>query len=165
MTKSKSLISAREAIVKVLASAFDFDEARRYEKVIYRAVCDHHCEADEEKEGVDVATIYKRVAYEKVGQIMACKDEERVDEIVEDIKCGAISWSSCVYTAQKEAYERAINKSIQKPTAIKGTYVCQPPKGCGSDEFYIWKLQVRGGDEGTTTYRECSVCGRRGKED
>ena len=92
--------------------------------------------------------------------------------ILKDIDDGVTAYESCVYQPQKAAYEKALNQSMQKPKATKGVYVCKnmsmqsngKQKPCGSDSFYVWQLQTRGGEEGITIYRQCEKCGRRGRE-
>jgi len=149
--------SSRASVKKCLSTTFGAKLANTYEKAIYDMVLSDSTPSNE---------TYARLAYEKVGQLIECnQDPDSIEGILANISSGITGYESSIYEPQRIKHEKALAQAIQKPKAIKGTYVCKFPRGCGSDEFYIWKLQTRGGDEGTTTFRQCAKCGRRGKED
>ncbi|HMP28088.1 MAG TPA: late expression factor LEF-5 [Saprospiraceae bacterium] len=82
--------------------------------------------------------------------------------IINDLKEHKVSWESSFFVKLKERYEKALDKSVQRPTAVQGVYKCKN-KGCSSDLFYTWTMQTRSGDEGMTHFRECAKCGKRGR--
>ena len=148
--------SARQAIVGCLTTHFDAKRARTYENLIFAMVLSDASPSNE---------MYVRLAYEKTGHLVEnCEDQDVVKKIIKDIKGGIKGWDCCVYEVQKANYEKELVQGNQKPKAVKGMYVCKPPMGCGSDEFYVWSLQTRSGDEGATIFRSCSKCGKRNKE-
>jgi DNA-directed RNA polymerase subunit M/transcription elongation factor TFIIS len=148
--------TARAAIVKCLGGFFSKKEAKTYENLIFAMVLSDTDPSNE---------TYVRIAYEKTGQLVEHREDgTMITSIVKDIKDGIKFYDSCVYDTQKKNYEKEMIQANQKPKAVKGVYQCKPPQGCGSDEFYIWYLQTRGGDEGVTIFRSCAKCNRRGKE-
>lgn len=66
-----------------------------------------------------------------------------------------------LYIPQKNYYHETLRIANTKPEAVKGLHIC---KFCKCDEFYIWSAQTRSGDEGTTNYKQCKGCGKRGRE-
>lgn len=154
--KGASMDSSRLAIVKCLTTHFNKKDATTYENLIFAMVLSDANPSNE---------MYSRIAYEKVGQLVECReDATMIKRILKDITEGIKGWECCVYDTQKKNYEKELVQANQKPKAVKGVYQCKPPQGCGSDEFYIWYLQTRGGDEGVTIFRACAKCNRRGKE-
>jgi len=148
--------SSRKAIVVCLSGYFGDATAKKYENLIFAMVLSDASPSNE---------MYAKLAYEKTGQLVEnCEDANIVKKILKDIKGGIKGWDCCVYEVQKANYEKELVQANQKPKAVKGMYVCKPPAGCGSDEFYIWSLQTRSGDEGATIFRSCSKCGKRNKE-
>jgi DNA-directed RNA polymerase subunit M/transcription elongation factor TFIIS len=109
--------------------------------------------------GVEQSDHYLDIAMEKI----ALADEGATAAIVKkelsDVVCG---WESCIFEKSRQKQQESFSRQLFKPTAIKGLYVCKD-RECGSDEFFIWQLQTRSGDEGTTEYRQCAKCGKRGK--
>lgn len=109
---------------------------------------------------VKAGDIYNKIAFEKIGHIMQTKD---IEKVLNDIENNKVGWESSVFSKQLVVYERMLDRSVLKPTAVKGVYLCKE-KGCGSDEFYTWSQQTRSCDEGSTAFRECARCGKRGKQ-
>ena len=146
-----ALKECRNEVRKILESKFT--NAKEYEKNIFNLV----------KNTNDIVTQdnYKESAYEKVGQLMCVKNEKEENDIIEDIKNNKIGFESCIYKNYKEKHESMIDKSQERPKAVKGIYKCKQ-KGCGSDEFYIWSEQKRSADEGMSQMRMCKLCGKRG---
>jgi DNA-directed RNA polymerase subunit M/transcription elongation factor TFIIS len=160
----KMAAQKRKTVTKALEELFPTDKAKKYEKAIYDMVLNGPNPSD---------ATYIRVAYEKLGHFKKVLEEKGdVKTVLKDIDDGVTSYESSVYSTQKVAYEKALSQALQKPKATKGVYVCKnmtvtsdgKQKPCGSDSFYVWSLQTRSGDEGTTVYRQCEKCGKRGKE-
>jgi DNA-directed RNA polymerase subunit M/transcription elongation factor TFIIS len=103
---------------------------------------------------------YCIVAYEKIGQLKSGTPSQHV---LQDIKKKIKGWGSHVYNPIKNTYENRIFQDNTKIKPVKGMYKCKN-KECGSDEFYIWNETRRSGDEGQATIRQCSKCGKRGRE-
>lgn len=138
----------RELVRKTLEEKLGEKSAAKYENAIFEM---------SKRDSVP----YAPLAYEKLGQLMVSSSETR-KEILEDINNSVCRWDCRVYKKQKADYKRILDRSVLKPTAIKGVYFCKV-KGCDSDEFYCWAEQRRGGDEGMTQLRACAVCGKRSK--
>lgn len=115
-------------------------QAKEYEKELY-----NKCSSKEN---------YIDMAYDKIGELSI-----RDDKILK--KDEGYGWEAPHYEPYKSQYERKIFQSNLKIDPIKGMYTCH---SCKSDEFYIWLEQRNSGDEGMTTVRQCSKCGKRGKE-
>lgn len=113
--------------------------------------------------GAKVKEEYSSLAYEKIGEFLERPKNVTEDEILQDIKKCVQGYDSVAFKQEKFDYNRFMDRSVQKPTPVKGAYFCKE-KECKSDLFYIWSLQTRGGDEGMTHYRQCATCGKRGKQ-
>jgi DNA-directed RNA polymerase subunit M/transcription elongation factor TFIIS len=151
MWKKRSVTTLRKDVVKILSQHFSNEDSKKYERYIY---------GDGTREGED----YNTFAFEKIGELVLAKDDEdRLKKVVSSIKKGEGIWDSITFEEYKRIYESAIDKSVKKPTPVKGAYICKK-KGCGSDLFYTWSLQTRSSDEGMTHFRECAICGDRGKQ-
>lgn len=132
--------------------------AVKYETAIYN-MCVRICKDEGEK----IEDIYPQIAYDKLGQILMAKTSLDRSKILNDLKNAVEDWDSCIYEHQKFEYSRLMDRSVQKPQAVKGAYTCKY-KGCGSDEFYVWSVQLKSGDEGMSQFRQCAICGKRRKE-
>jgi|WetSurMetagenome_2_1015567.scaffolds.fasta_scaffold209283_2 DNA-directed RNA polymerase subunit M/transcription elongation factor TFIIS len=140
----------RSKVVAQLTYVVDRPIAVKYEKAIY----DMSMRSDRD---------YTSLAYEKVGQLQNANTKTDRLSILKDINNNVDGFDSCVYGECYTNYAERLNKTQEKPKAVKGMYKCKE-KGCGSDEFYVWSQQTRGGDEGMTIFRQCQKCGKRGKE-
>lgn len=146
---SEKHLSQRKEVVKIISQHFPKTDAEKYESYIYKA-----CSPE----------IYCTFAFEKIGElVLAKKDKEVLKKVVLDIKKGRGVWESITFEEYRLMYESVIDKSVKRPTPVKGVYICKK-NGCGSDLFYTWSLQTRSSDEGMTHFRECAKCGSRGRQ-
>ncbi len=151
----------RKNIVTLLSKKVKPDIATRYENEIYRLTT--------RTDPTNIISSYKRIAYEKVGQLLAAASEDERTYIIIDMQCNNLGWDSGVYDDFREKHYKTLDRVQQRPKAIKGMYICKnknPATGivCGSDLMYVWQQQTRSSDEGMTTFRQCAKCGKRGKE-
>lgn len=158
MTKS-NIAKIRESCQKALAEKLGEKSAVKYETAIYN-MCVRIAKRD--GDGITVEHVYPEVAFDKVGQLMVATAVERT-KILNDLKNTVEDWDSCVYFEQQTEYNKCMNRAVEKPTAVKGVYKCNN-KGCKSDDFYMWSVQTKSGDEGMTQYRRCAICGKQKKE-
>lgn len=149
----------RSSIVSTLMSTASLNKpsAENYEKAIYGMAG-----RTDEKDPPSKET-YARIAYDKVGQLVAAKDRTMREKILADLKKDVEGWDSASYAEQLASYNATMDRSVLKPKAVKGLYKCKE-KECGSDEFYVWQEQRRSADEGMSVMRQCAKCGKRGKE-
>jgi DNA-directed RNA polymerase subunit M/transcription elongation factor TFIIS len=152
MDKSRALV--REILKKNISKP---EKSKKYEVEIYN-MCVRLSKSTKKK----IIDIYKKEAFEKVGELIVAEKKGREDTILNDIKNNSLGWDSQAFIEQKNSYEKIMNKSVQKPIPVKGMYVCKD-KECGSDLFYTWSLQTRSQDEPATLFRECAQCGKRGR--
>lgn len=132
--------------------------AEKYETAIYNMAV-----RVAKRDGQKITEVYPVIAYDKLGQIVVAKTSLERHKILNDLKNAVEDWDSCVYNSPRSEYNRMMDRSIQKPKAVKGVYVCKQ-KNCGSDEFYVWSQQTRSSDEGMSQMRQCAHCGKRRKE-
>lgn len=150
--------SQRKIAKTILEKNLRTDDADEIENAIYD-MCKKLCK----NKGLKVTDEYPSLAYEKIGDFLAKAKNISDDEIFLDLKNNIQGYDSSAFKQESFDYKRFMDRSVQKPTAVKGLYTCKA-KGCGSDEFYTWSAQTRSNDEGATIYRQCSHCGKRGKE-
>jgi len=153
--------TCRAAAVSTLMEYFPKDKCISYEKAIFNLV-------SSKTDGMPDIDDYSAIAYERIGQLINAETEVDRNIILVDMQgdtdsSGPVSWYSCVYDEHKEKHQASIDRSQQRPKPVKGMYVCKDPS-CKSDEFYVWSAQTRSSDEGMTHFRQCSRCGKRGKE-
>lgn len=156
--KAKPIDNLRKIIVSTLESLEKNADAVTYEKAIYNM-----CVRIVNRDGSKIMDVYSVVAYDKTGQLLNAGTKEERKRIFNDIQETLQDWSSSVYQEEKQEFIKTMDKSVQKPKATKGVYFCKQ-KGCNSDEFYMWSAQTRSGDEGSTQYRQCALCGKRRRE-
>lgn len=147
---------SRNSVKKILQTKFS-DDYTKYERKIYN-MCIRLAKNDESC----IDNIYSEFAFEKCGELLVALDDNAVKTIITDIENDVVSWESCSFDKERLEYEKEMDKSVMKPTPVKGVYFCKE-KDCNSDEFYTWSKQTRSADEGTTEFRECAKCGKRGK--
>ncbi len=176
--QSDPIVVARRIITLKLKEYFDFDQAVAYEKAIFlMAQNASGVDPTIRSESVNLDA-YNRIAYEKVGEFAI--EPDKVKRAINTVEMwddsGESVWSSPAYEEHETRYYSALDRSQQKPKAVKGVHKCRArvqgsgarPGGlpiiCGSDEFYMWSAQTRSSDEGMTHFRQCAKCGARGKE-
>lgn len=148
----------RQKVRDTLGDKLGPNSSNNYEKAIYRMASEVA-----KRDGVKVRDVYGSIAFDKVGQIMGAKTKEDRLVVLEEIKESVEGWESESYKPQKDLYTATLDRSVQKPKAIKGLHVCRK-KDCRNDEFYYWMVQGRSCDEQMTSMRACARCGTRGKE-
>lgn len=147
----------RELATKALVgSGLNDASAANYEKAIYN-MCTRL------DEGKATSETYKKMAYDKIGQLVSAQNREEREKILADIRSDKTGWEASVYSQQEENYKASMDRSTLKPKAIKGMYKCKV-RSCQSDLFYVWQEQRRSGDESMSVIRQCSRCGKRGQE-
>ena len=109
----------------------------------------------------DLLETYQKLAYQKLGEVLTGTKVQR-KQVLEEVEGGIVGWDSQAFTASRQKRQEMLSRNLVKPTASKGVYQCK--KSCGSDDFIIWSVQMRGGDEGMSTFRQCCKCGARGRE-
>lgn len=139
----------RSIIIKGLQDYVQLDHpaAVKYENEIH----DIHMQLDSTK------VAYNRFAYDAIGLMKLNPSQKTLDELHEK---GDI-FESELFNEARQARTLFLCRLNFKPVASKGVYFC---KNCGSDEFYLWTQQTRSMDEGSTQFRQCKKCGKRGKE-
>ncbi len=148
----------RKSSSEALSGKLGEKSAAKYETAIYN-MCVRLAKQDGEK----IESVYTRVAFDKIGQLIATKKPLERTKILNDLKNTVEDWDACIYEQQRFEYDRLMDRSIQKPQAVTLDEVCKY-KGCKSNKFYIWSAQTRSADEGMTHFRQCALCNKRKKE-
>jgi DNA-directed RNA polymerase subunit M/transcription elongation factor TFIIS len=149
----------RDSSLETLCKKFSEESAQKYEDAIYQlSLRLHSINSDD-----NLDNLYKKTAYEKIGQLMCVENKKDRLAILEDIQNDVIGWDASVFATQFKEYQKRMDRSTQKPKSTKGVHKCKV-KRCGSDEFYIWSAQTRSSDEGMSNFRQCARCGDRRKE-
>lgn len=148
----------RKSSSGILSEKLGEKSAAKYETAIYN-MCVRLAKQDEER----IEHVYTRIAFDKIGQLIAAKNSLERSKILNDLKNTVEDWDACIYEKQRFEYDRLMDRSIQKPQAVTLDEICKY-KGCKSNKFYIWAAQTRSCDEGTTNFRQCAECSRRKKE-
>lgn len=160
----------RATVVSTLQDTVGPTKAKKYEGVIF-ALANRLWPVLEDESLLD--TLYKKIAYEKLGQLLEAKTDEDRTTIIADVEeddgsvyedpDNIINWNDAAYENHRLRYVSEMDRTQQRPKAVKGMYTCKM-KGCNSDEFYVWQQVTRSADEGSTNFRQCARCGKRGKE-
>lgn len=159
--KLRKMKVARASVVSVLIKHFPKEKAVNYEKAIFNSA------VSKIVDGLPDVDFYAGLAYERIAQFIGASNEmERLAIIVDMQNNGAteeVAWSAAIYENHREKHDATLQRSQQRPKPVRGMHICKDP-ACKSDEFYMWSLQTKGGDEGMTHFRQCTRCGKRGKE-
>lgn len=115
---------------------------------------------------------YKINSLEALGFLLAVDGFiENTDDVSPSLPSLCSPWTHPLMKPYKEKYERGLLLFDLKPRSITGVYICKnkiwvngKQQTCGSDQFWIYSMQTRSGDEGMTVYRQCAICNKRGKE-
>jgi len=152
--KSVNLDTLRRSTLTTLQIRFNEDASSRFEKIIFDASV-----KISEETGQTIEKVYPSYCYEKIGELMNSKKNNR-ELILKDIENCVHSYSSAFYNPNLEKMKETLAKLLLKPKPLKTGHKC---KKCGNDEFYIWTQQTQSADEGSTQFRQCSRCGQRGR--
>lgn len=154
MTNTK-LASSRNAIVKVLETKLGPKSSANFENQIYNM-----CLRLASKSGGVVEEVYVKYAYEKVGCLMDAKDRKGRACVLADIKGDLMEWDSSSYDDFRSRQNIDNAQIAQGIKVEKGEFPCRN-KDCKSRECYMYQMQDRSGDEGATTYVQCTKCRTR----
>lgn len=139
---------SREIIQTILETKFPKNISTAYENEIFKM-----CER--------LKISYEKYAYEKVGEIMETDDKDARKKIATDIVNDRSEiYNSSIYKPFDEQKSIDNERIINPPTIQKSLYKC---KHCHSDKTWSYQHQTRSGDEGMTTFINCSECGKRYK--
>ena len=151
------VLKDRQAVTRALRNNFSEKVSARYERELWRLAKKLSEEFDNE-----VKDIYKKYAYEKVGELLTVETISQRKAIHKDIIDCVVDWDSAVYSE----FRKQLEKETSQPTAgVKGEkceYPCRN-RSCRSKECYYYQLQTSKADEGFTTYVICAKCGTRYK--
>ncbi len=153
MSLDKSL---RNAIVEALKQKLCSQAASNYERRIYK-MCKRECSVADE-----FGEMYKKYAYEKVGELLAARNRREREKILLNIRGNVIGWNSIVYKDFKTRQIRDTSQLAEGIKVEKGEFPCKN-RNCGSKECYYYQSQDRSGDEGFTVHVVCVKCGSRYK--
>jgi DNA-directed RNA polymerase subunit M/transcription elongation factor TFIIS len=163
----------RKAVRKALQRQLKNQTAEKYEIHIYK-MCKRIVKRAEEfveegspscrfSEYVTVEMLYPKIAYEKVGQLLVCKDRPERENILNDIKNDVTGFDTYPYEVYKTKQKEECSFAAQGPKVEEGEFPCRNPK-CKSKRCYWYQLQTRSGDEGMTIFVTCIKCKTRYKK-
>lgn len=147
----------RESIKNALMHKLPEKIASNYEKHIYK-MCNRII--DNESGFSDLEEAYKIIAYEKVGQLLVCKNRREREKILEDIKSNIYGFDTKPYSEYKNKRKLLTSSMAQGPRVEKGEFPCRNPK-CRSKECFFYTFQTRSIDEPATIFVTCSKCKTR----
>jgi DNA-directed RNA polymerase subunit M/transcription elongation factor TFIIS len=145
----------RQASLRAL-KPFLGPESSSVEKSIYN-MCLRHAENSEET----VEEIYRRTAYQKIGEIVSSKSKTRT-KILEDIENDRDGWDSCLYAQLRRLREEEMAEFSEEPKITEGDYPCRN-KDCKSRKCWTFQRQDRSADEQASVIVVCAACGTRYK--
>ena len=150
--------SLRNAIIESLKQRLLPQVSVNYERRIYK-MCKRMANGDED---VSIESIYKKMAYEKTGQLLNAKNRMEREKILLDIRGTKFGWDSVVYINYKQRLAKDASQLAAGIKVEKGEFPCKNKK-CRSMECYYYQQQDRSSDEGFSVYVVCTKCGGRYK--
>ena len=103
------------------------------------------------KKGEDYDTVYVKIIYQTVGDILKGKD---LKILVKDIKKELICWNHPTYTSIKNRLDEHDEFIINPFEVEEGVTACK----CGSVRVFTYQRQVRSADEPMSTFAQCVKC-------
>ncbi len=145
----------RKAIGEILEGRFDQEFSQKCENKIYE-MCVTLAENYEE----DLEDVYKKFAYEKVGEFFSV--DSGYDKILKDLENLVFGWDSCVYAEYRKRRDIENAQLTQTIKVEKGEFPCRN-RDCRSKECYFYLTQDRSADEAMTVNVICTKCGTKYK--
>ena len=99
----------------------------------------------------DYESIYKRILYQTVGDIIKGIN---LKDLVKNIKRGLVGWKHPVFSDIKNRIEEHDEFIINPFEVEEGVTTCH----CGSGRVFTYQKQCRGSDEPMTTFAKCVAC-------
>jgi DNA-directed RNA polymerase subunit M/transcription elongation factor TFIIS len=96
---------------------------------------------------------YDHYAYQIIGIIASGPSAH--DVVAKDIVAARARYSLTFYFVFSAMKLQRIRIRDLKPESVTGVFTC---KRCKGDKFWIWTAQTRAGDEGATTFAQCTTC-------
>ncbi|RLI47568.1 hypothetical protein DRO61_07765 [Candidatus Bathyarchaeota archaeon] len=149
----------RDSIRKVLEQNLKSKTAEKYEIHIYR-MCKRIVEDDKFGEYISMEILYPKIAYEKVAQLLLCKDRPEREKVLDDIKNDVTGFDAYPYEVYRLKQKEECSFTAQGPKVQEGEFTCRK---CKSKRCYWYQLQTRSGDEGMTVFYTCIKCKTRAK--
>jgi DNA-directed RNA polymerase subunit M/transcription elongation factor TFIIS len=100
----------------------------------------------------DIESIYKRITYQIIGDILL-KNPLKIT--LGNLKDKKICWNHPTFEIIKNRLDEQDEFIISPFEVEEGVTEC---KKCGSWRVFTYAKQTRGGDESTTTFAECPKC-------
>jgi DNA-directed RNA polymerase subunit M/transcription elongation factor TFIIS len=123
--------------------------------------------------GESVEEVYRRCAYQKIGEIVTTSEESLCDssrnsqsskkireKILRDIDRDKIDWESCLYARLRKKQQRELQDFTKEPDIKKTEFQCRN-KDCKSRESYFFLRCDRSADEPMSTIYVCCRCATR----
>jgi DNA-directed RNA polymerase subunit M/transcription elongation factor TFIIS len=164
-----SLPLYRQSSLRALVSTCG-ESSESIERSIFD-MCVRLAESTEES----VEEVYRRNAYQKIGEIVATSEESLYDssrnaqrskkvreKILLDIDRDRTEWESCLYARLRKKQRLELKDFTKEPDIKKAEFQCRN-KDCKSRESYFFMRQDRKGDEGMSCVYVCCRCATRTK--
>ena len=113
---------SRAVIVSTLTHILGDKNSIAYEKEIYK-MCERENDIlENELKEPDIEEIYDKFAYDKLGEIMACKDKDERKRIALDMRTNKIGWDSSTYKPIRDKIDIESDRIINPPEVKKGIF-------------------------------------------